>query len=129
MLKAPREALQSIGWLKHVAGLFPAAALAANSVPEELQGNADGIVSYLSLCRQGVGRRHCTLILVGPQNVGKTSLLWRLQNPAEHQHNMPTGSTQGIAMGKRRGQTRASHKCNAEALYMYCTLTHRHVAA
>lgn len=47
-----------------------------------------------------LGPRRASLIVLGPQAVGKTSLLWRLQHPDPAIPLLPMQSTNGIAMGK-----------------------------
>lgn len=91
-------------WLRDVADKIPIEALTASGLPPELLGNAEGIVSYIRQLRGGVGNRRCTLVLLGHQRVGKTSLLWRLGHPDTERYVYDESKltrTNGIAIGEQ----------------------------
>lgn len=106
-----KQALQCphFAWVRHIAGQAPSQALSDAGLRPELQGDRDGIVSYLQQMRQDSGkaadtafapRRRATVVVLGYQRVGKTSLVWRLR----HRDDTWPGdsiSTPGIATGAR----------------------------
>lgn len=90
----------NINWLRQLAARVPSSALSFVGVPSDLAGLADRVMSYLHDLRRGKGARRCTLVLLGPQAAGKTSLLWRLQHPDPVKYPLKDrGSTNGIVMG------------------------------
>ena len=76
------KACAAFGWVADIAHMIPASSLKTASLPVELEGNTAGILAYLRHIHKG-GRRHATLVVVGPSGVGKSSLLWRLQHPTK----------------------------------------------
>ena len=101
LLKSAVEgpAFQWIGSIiRHVA---KREALEAAGLPQELAGEPKGIMPYLrQLHAAGIGMRRASLTLVGPQAVGKTSLIWRLKHPDSSSKLETPGSTDGIQIGE-----------------------------
>lgn len=96
---------KACGWVTDIAHMIPAASLADALLPRELEGNAEGIRAYLRQIHGG-GHRRATLVLVGPPRVGKSSLLWRMQNLKATKGSMPKrGVTHGIDTGKAAAAT------------------------
>ena len=86
-------------WLAHYAGFdYTASALTLAGLPPELEYDDAAIYSYITQHHRGqASTRRGTLIIIGYQGAGKTSLVWRLRNPTEA---MPaTPSTDGIEFG------------------------------
>lgn len=85
-----------------------AAALAAAGLPPELAGDWERVMSYLAQRHNSqlgaVTTRsqtpRCTVVLIGPQGVGKTSLVWRLRHPSSSESLPAMQSTDGVALGK-----------------------------
>ena len=88
--------------------MCPTNAFTLAGLPPTLAGDKAGLLSYLTQHHRGTAKqRRATLIVVGYQAVGKTSLLWRLGHPvtAESTPDDPKPrladrtSTNGIASG------------------------------
>ena len=100
LLKAAVEG-PAFAWIQDNVAFIPQSSLAAAGLPRELAGNVTGTVSYLrQLHKEGTGNRRASLILVGPQAVGKSSLLWRMQHPNKSDNMTQLASTNGFAHGE-----------------------------
>ena len=86
-------------WIRNSAHALRQPSLVAAGLPRELDYNPTGIVSYLRQLHKGSGNRRASLILIGPQAVGKSSLLWRLLHPDKGDKLPDFQSTNGIANG------------------------------
>ena len=79
------------------------AALESAGLPPALSGSWNKVRSYISQLHKSKAAglkslRRGTLVIIGYQGAGKSSLMWRLQNPTG---NMPElDSTDGLDIGK-----------------------------
>ena len=73
--------------------------LSAAGLPPELASNGERIMSFLREHHKGTGPRRASLTVLGPQGVGKSSLLWRLAHPDPALQLAPIDSTNGITIG------------------------------
>ena len=97
LLKAAVEG-PAFEWIRDIASI-PQSSLVAAGLPRELTGNKTGIMSYLRQLHKGTGNRRASLVLVGPQAVGKSSLLWRMLHPEKGDKLPNLQGTNGIANG------------------------------
>ena len=115
---------EAVGFHRDVADsdqLTPAA-LTAAGLPPELAGDWDKVLSYIAQLHAskaaGLAEPPCrgTLIVIGYQGAGKSSLVWRLRHPDTGEVMPELDSTDGIATGRRRSCWRA---CNMTCLAHY----------
>ena len=105
------------GFHREVAGSkqLTAAALTAAGLPPELAGDWDKVLSYISQLHAskaaGLAEPPCrgTLIVIGYQGAGKSSLVWRLRHPDTGEVMPELDSTDGIATGRRRRASAGVH--------------------
>lgn len=100
LLYAALTTPRNVGWLQDAAYHLPEAVLVANSIPKALAGKGAGIVHHLRCKRDTelLAHSHGTLVLLGPRNVGKTTLLWRLHHP-DAPHKPEPAPTRGMVTG------------------------------
>ena len=107
-------AVQGPNWKWLHDGVYPlcdsdqltAAALTAAGLPPELAEDWGKVMSYISQLHAskaaGLAPPPCrgTLIVIGYQGAGKSSLVWRLQHPDSAEAMPEIASTDGIATGE-----------------------------
>ena len=67
-------------WIANIPQCQTAGILSAAGLPPELADSSQALLSYLAQLHQGTGHRRASLIVVGYQGAGKSSLVWRLQH-------------------------------------------------
>ena len=108
---------EALGFHREVADSYQltAAALTAAGLPPELAGDWNKVLSYISQLHASkaaaLAEPPCrgTMIVIGYQGAGKSSLVWRLRHPDTGEVMPGLDSTDGIATGRRRGAAADVH--------------------
>lgn len=111
-------------WYKGTTGISLAAAVLTKAgLPPELADKPDAVCSYVvqkhvSEARGLTAPRRGTLVIVGYQGAGKTSLVWRLRNLGSSEPMPEPQSTDGIEFGTCIVCLRSS--CKSVAVTVVC---------